>query len=121
MYFERKHTIAIIARGLAFISALALSPSVAEDVRQVVQDRQVVVHFDDLNISKKPGAQALLYRLAGATTEACGGMPDFMNVAQMIAYRVCKRDAMDRAVQSVGSPEVTQLYSGSPRTMIAGR
>ena len=121
MYFERKHTIAIIARGLAFISALALSPSVAEDVRQVVHDRQVVVHYDDLNVSNKPGAQALLYRLAGATTEACGGMPDFMNVAQMVAYRACKRDAMDRAVASVGEPEVTQLYGMPQAVHVAGR
>ena len=121
MYFERKHTIAIIARGLAFISALALSPSVAEDVRQVVHDRQVVVHYDDLNVSNKAGAQALLYRLAGATTEACGGMPDFLNVAQMIAFRACKRDAMDRAVTTVGEPAVTQLYGFSPATRVAGR
>ena len=121
MYFERKFAIAVIARGLAFISALALSPSVAEDVRHAVQERQVVVHYDDLNTSNKAGAQALLYRLAGATTLACGGMPDFLNTAQTIAFRACKRDAMDRAVGAVGEPAVSELYGLPPATRIAGR
>jgi UrcA family protein len=121
MYFERKHTIAMIARGLAFISALALSPSVAEDVRHVVNERQVVVHYDDLNVSNKPGAQALLYRLSGATTEACGGMPDISNLPEIRAFRACKRDSMDRAVTATGEPTVTELYGLPQPTRVAGR
>jgi UrcA family protein len=121
MYFEHKHTIAMIVRGLAFISALALSPSVAQEVRDVAHNRQMAVHYDDLNISHRAGAQALLYRLAGAATVVCNGLPDLRNLEQMMAYRACKRDAMDRAVVLIGAPEVTLLYGGIPGTKIARR
>jgi UrcA family protein len=121
MYFEHKHTIAMIVRGLAFISALALSPSVAQEARPATHDRQMVVHYDDLDISRQAGAKALLYRLAVAATAVCNGLPDLRNLEQMMDYRACKRDAMDRAVALIGAPAVTLLYGREPATLIARR
>ena len=92
-----------------------------QEVRDVAHDRQMAVHYDDLNISHRAGAQALLYRLAGAATVVCNGLPDLRNLEQMMAYRACKRDAMDRAVVLIGAPEVTLLYGGIPGTKIARR
>ena len=121
MHFERKHTIAIIARGLAFISALALSPSVAENTRHFVHAPQVTVHYDDLKVSETYGAQSLLFRMTQAAAQVCGGAPDIMDQMKARVFKDCMRDTMDRAVSSLGEPTVAELY-GLPRaTRVAGR
>ncbi len=121
MYFEHKHTIAMIVRGLAFISALALSPSVAEGARHFVHGPQVTVRYDDLKVSEKSGAQALLFRITQAAAQVCGGKPDVLNLMKMRVFKGCMRDTMDRAVASLGEPSVAELY-GLPRvTKVASR
>jgi UrcA family protein len=121
MYFERKHTIAIIARGLAFISALALSPSVAEGARHLVHGPQLTVRYDDLKISERAGARSLLFRMTQAAAQVCGGAPDIMDQMKERVFKDCMRDTMDRAVASLGEPSVAELY-GLPRaTRVASR
>jgi len=99
----------IISRAL--IAALAFSaPAYAGDVHGV---KQVAVHYDDLNISTKSGAQTLIARIEAASKTACGGVPDIRDLKMHAFFSNCMKSAMDRAVASIPSPMVAAVYNGT--------
>src|ERR1700749_1346965 len=70
-----RSTITITIRALAYVAAIALSPSVAEGTRQLVQPPQLAVRYDDLNIAQRADAEILLHRLRTAATHVCASWP----------------------------------------------
>ena len=71
---------------------------------------QVVVRYADLRLSNLEGARALLVRLKSAARQACGGLPERVDLGQVGPYQVCLRSSLDRAVAAVGDPTVSGLY-----------
>jgi UrcA family protein len=97
--------IAILAAGLIVNHAWA-----APDDNQVA--RSVVVRYSDLDLSRPKDARTLYYRLHAAARWACsniGVQED--NLASLSEYHRCIRDALTKAVASVGSEQLTEIHS----------
>lgn len=113
--------------ALSFAAFAALSSVAHAQPGMIRQDVQVT--YGDLNISTEAGAHALLARIDSAAASACGSSPTFYSVystAPSLAMKVfaqCHNDAMARAVQSVNSPMLTQVYArnGEEYRRFAGR
>lgn len=82
----------------------------AAPVQAIPVTRQVVVHYDDLNLANEAGAQQLIHRLETSASRACGGLPAAENYAAWTAYQACTKAAMQNAVTNVNHPVVNRLY-----------
>jgi UrcA family protein len=73
--------------------------------------RTLIVSFADLNVGEEPGAKALIGRIKAAAQKVCGPRPSspLLN-REMISYKTCVRDAMERGIASANQPLVVQLY-----------
>ncbi len=73
------------------------------------------VSYADLDISKPAGAQVLYRRIVGAAHQVCE-FDGTRNIAVAERQRRCITQAVDGAVKSVDSSELTGLYSAhAPR------
>jgi UrcA family protein len=81
-----------------------------------------VVRMGDLNLQKPADAKALLKRLDQAAYQACGGDPKFHSSYALTPQRVlrafadCRAEAVQRAVEQIGSPTLARLHADSRRT-----
>jgi UrcA family protein len=74
--------------------------------------RQVVVRYDDLNLSSPRGAAALYSRISGAAHEVCGAQDsDIRDVGIRSSVNACVRKAISGAVTRVGRPELFAIYN----------
>ncbi len=89
-----------LAAGVA--PALAASPGTA-----------VPVAYGDLDLGNQADAAVLLGRLRHAAMQACGAsdfsVPDYR---WAVARSACFRHSLERAVQTVGSPTLSELARG---------
>jgi UrcA family protein len=89
-------------------SVLIAAPVFAQPA--IGTQRQVVVHFGDLDVTREEGARILLSRLEGATRVACGAASDSRDLTMVPIYRACLQDTMERAVADVHLPLVSGLF-----------
>lgn len=99
------------------LSVLAVLPAAAGPL---AQERQVVVHYGDINVKQPVGAKILLARIDAASHEVCGPSPDLRQIGQWQAYKVCAQTAADQAVASLPFDLMTALQ-GSLRETVASR
>lgn len=96
----------------AILGTFALTcgaPSMAADGDNV---RQVVVRYEDLNLSTPRGAATLYSRIAGAAKEVCGaGDSDIRDLGSRASADACVRKATSGAVTKVGRPELFSIYN----------
>jgi UrcA family protein len=83
-------------------SAMAAAPAV------------VTVRSDDLDFDHAPDAQVFLDRLEEAADKACGGTPDYREHRQLEVFARCRRSTIERAVERLDQPIVTQLAAMQP-------
>lgn len=82
----------------------------------------VSVPLDDLDLRNLGDRARLLERLRRAAFDACGGAPRFHRSYELMprrtteVFRQCRRDAMARAVNAIGSPELTRAFHSSPES-----
>jgi UrcA family protein len=69
----------------------------------------VVVHYSDLDLSRKEGATRLYQRIKSAASQACGPY-DSRELARLESYRRCYLSAVDGAVKTVGANKLTEVY-----------
>lgn len=107
-------------RSLLFPAALALVfAASAQAGSPTAQLRgQVVVRYDDLDLSNPADAKAMLQRLGRAAAEACGRSPAFtprpgLGTYRMAEYRRCRSQALANAVTALHAPMVERLYAGA--------
>ena len=101
---------------------LALATCAGNAANPGITTTQIVVSYDDLDLSHAAGAQTLMSRLRTASKQVCGGMPTLADLTMMSRYNVCYNDAMSGAVAQVNSPLVTQLYAQlEPKPAIASQ
>jgi UrcA family protein len=81
--------------------------------------RQVVVHFGDLDVTREEGARILLSRLEGAARLACGAASNSRDLTMVPLYRSCLQDTMERAVADVRLPLVSELFEARAPKAIA--
>ncbi len=93
---------------LAAVAALMSSGTVfaAED-----QPRREVINYADLDLKTEAGAQRMLKRIRIAARKVCI-YPD--NSFSATTFRQdCRKEATQNAVQRLGSPMVTEAFSGA--------
>lgn len=98
---------AALAVFQAPLPALAASPDVGVSAPGV---KEVRVTFDDLDTTKRSGAQILIRRIRSAAEVVCGPAPYGLALDEVAAYRRCVRATMERAVREVAAPQVSALY-----------
>ncbi|MEI9887189.1 MAG: UrcA family protein [Rhizomicrobium sp.] len=77
---------------------------------------QAAISYADLDISRTPGAQALLERIKATAQKLCRPALDANN-GSALPYRTCLRTAVENAVLAVDSPLLHSLYGGEPVTV----
>lgn len=68
----------------------------------------VVVRYSDLDVASPNGAAKLYRRIASAAQKVCPD-PESSRLEDKMATWSCRRQAVNRAVESVNSPEVAGL------------
>jgi UrcA family protein len=64
-------------------------------------ERQVVVHYGDLDVASQKGAVALYARIASASAEVCGYAPANSDLAARKSFKKCSEAAEARAVKAL--------------------
>jgi UrcA family protein len=81
-----------------FISAVAVLVLGTMSAQAGTQ-KEVVVHYDDLNVATQDGAQVLFTRVQIASAEVCGYQPALSNISAMQAFKACSDAAQARAIK----------------------
>ncbi len=100
------------AAAVAATVVLTVGPAVAEPVLSSdKQPLQAAVRYSDLDLTSVEGATTLYRRIVAAAHRVCpdSGVRD-ARTAQ--AIRECRAQAIRRAVDSVGSPQLAAVYIG---------
>ena len=84
-------------------------------VRPGEQVAQHVVRYADLNLDSRAGVDQLYQRIVTAAHSVCGTDQAFSLTAQ-VESRQCSKQAIARAVATIGSPALSSRYRGSVGT-----
>jgi UrcA family protein len=71
------------------------------------------VYYGDLNLHAEQDAKIMLQRIARAAKKACGGHATFSSYTGSLdgTYEECRGRAIQQAVEELGAPLVTRIYS----------
>jgi UrcA family protein len=76
--------------SVALAAGLALAQSSIADTQSVsFEPRQVIVNYDDLNLSAAVGANVARRRIDAAARSVCGPAPDIRDLADSSAFAAC--------------------------------
>ena len=73
---------------------------------------KLAVEYGDLDITSAQGVQALHRRLAYAAERVCP-RSNGLNLHDKAVARECRKQALDRAVRAIGSPELAALHAAT--------
>ena len=96
-------TLAIVVSVLALAPIVAVFGAMTANAQQPVQ-KQLVVDYSDLDLSKEAGARTLMSRLDKATDKVCGVRPLTNAYNQFAAYKACRETAIADAMRRIGAP-----------------
>lgn len=108
----------------SLLAAAAATPALAQTAPSLVI-KQVRVEYGDLDLATTEGADAMLARLTGAASKACGGRPpmpvsDPLAPSKQRAYRLCKVAAIDDATLALNAPLVRAFWLGNDEAVRFG-
>lgn len=91
--------------------ALMAGQAVAADQDTVPTAR---VRYGDLNLATDAGARALYQRIQAAARTVCP-IVDLRDLARLVEAQACRREAIERAVNAVGSPKLASAHRAATR------
>jgi UrcA family protein len=94
------------------LQTLTLVPAASVLARSPVSPAlpQIVVHYDDLNLSGDNGAKILLRRMEGAARRVCGDNGERISLIDYVPFRRCYAQALEQGVSIVAAERLTRLY-----------
>jgi len=108
---------------LALLTAAPLSMAPAAAPRPSDPDHaQVVVRFEDLDLSRRSDVARLYARMRYAVETLCPAPSG--DVARFVRGRACQRDVLQRAVERAGIPLLAELHrdhTGGSRDRVVRR
>jgi UrcA family protein len=104
-------SIPAIAAAATFAFSLGAHADTSTD-GSIARGRSVV-QYADINIATEQGAKLMLVRIERAARKACGGHPTFSSYTGSLddTFEECRDKAVQRAVEQLGAPLVTRMYS----------
>jgi UrcA family protein len=105
----------ILAQGYA-LAALALAPLLAAHAATAAPTEitRVVVHYNDLDLSRNNDARRLYGRIVSAARRACDNDPE-SDLHRLALYKQCMHTAVSTAVAQVKSPQLTSIHQAEAR------
>jgi UrcA family protein len=94
--------------ALAVLAITAVGQATAAQLSATVP--QVSVSYADLNLDQAAGAATLYARIQRAAAKVCPEV-DRSNIAGEVRRNACLASAIQRAVATVGAPELTRYYA----------
>lgn len=95
---------------LGVATIVALAGTVSSYAEPAAQDaRSLSVSYGDLNVASKDGAYTLYSRLEYAARKVCA-VDDLRRIGAAKEARDCRAAAVDRAVNDIGSANLTALH-----------
>jgi UrcA family protein len=87
----------------------------------ILEERSILVHFEDLDTSTSGGAQRLYDRIESAAATVCSEPARWRNLALSARYASCLRTAVAAAIRKINRPLLTQYAdcSGAARDVYA--
>jgi UrcA family protein len=98
----------ILASGLAVFLLGSTATALGANIRDEAVPR-VIVHFEELDISRPAGARVLYKRIQRAAVKVCSKSV-YPYTIPLIKRSSCYRNAMENAVAQVDSPELMAIY-----------
>lgn len=103
-----------LAGGLGLLAAAGAEPAAAQNAPSFIIE-QVKVSHGDLDLGTEQGADAMLARLSGAASAACGrkprsGVGDPLGPSKQRIYRLCVVAAIDNATLQLNAPMVRTAW-----------
>lgn len=74
------------------------------------ETHSITLRFDPRDLNTTQGAERLLSRVSGAATRVCDPGGSFALMIEDGSYRVCRQDAIARAVADVHRPTLTAAF-----------
>jgi UrcA family protein len=99
-----------VVAALAF-SVLSGLSSIGNATLGAVEVKSVPVSYADLNLTGSEGQSSLYQRLKVAAGQVCGEA-EGRDLQQVRAQRKCTEEALDEAVEKVGSEGLTAIHQG---------
>lgn len=110
--------VSLFAASFAIAAAFAM-PAVA-DTDPATKTISVRVVYADLDLSNPAGVQTLASRLSAALDTACGGPAERVSLRKQRAIKLCRAEALEKAVTTINSPLLTAFYRDARGAQIAG-
>jgi UrcA family protein len=107
------------AIGLASLSLLAANAN-ANPIGYADMPSERV-DFEDLDLAKEADTKRLYRRLRSAANQVCSAYSDQGRMVRSSARTRCESEALASAVEAIGHPALTTLYSTDPQTKLAQR
>ena len=117
MHQSRSAPVRVIGTALV-IAAASMIATIASAKEQ---DGRVstVVRYGDLDLSQSTDVARLYGRLKFASEKVCYLTDDYHNMRLKQVQADCMRAALNKAVESVNAPKLTQLHAAEPRIRLA--
>lgn len=110
--FTQRSTMSIATLALTITLGVAPVVQAGDAATPGVVRTQVVVDYADLDLDSVAGNKALYARLSHAAARACGPEPESKDLRGRSDYRQCREEALAKAVDRIGSPELQALHTG---------
>lgn len=94
-------------------AGMLLSAAVAAEPTDEFAVPELEITYGDLDLTSAEGVQALHRRLKAAAERVCPRTDGRVSVEQKAAARDCRKQALDRAVRDIGSPELAALHTAT--------
>lgn len=99
-----------MTKFLASAALLSLLCATAQSQPILRTVHELHVSYGDLNLGNRSGAQVLMQRLNHAATQVCGPRPALRDLDSAADFNSCRKDALDRAVARIASPQLADIY-----------
>ena len=119
MHQSRSASVRVIGTALVIAAAsmIAAVASAKEDDGRM----STVVRYSDLDLTQSADVAHLYARLKYASEKVCYVTDDNRNLRAKQRQADCMQGALNRAVERVNEPRLTQLHAAEPRIRLARR
>lgn len=104
---NRSALVIVALAGMLVSGALTAGPKNASGIPVLA------VEYGDLDLTTAKGVQALHRRLTTAAKRVCPRTDVVVNALDRVAARECQKQALDRAVNEIGNPDLAALHAAT--------